>query len=134
LWWCWVSQASDSDTGAPVLSAFAGGSVAVKAVGADESMARWRAEALKLRPDAEAAGDGFVTHWGASRWTSGSYTAPAVGLTAEDDAVWAGAWGPLVFAGEHTAGSQAGTMNGAALSGARAARTVIDLIEAERQV
>ena len=134
LWWCWVSRATDSEGGAPVLSAFAGGSAAVRAVGADEGAAQWCAEALKLRPDLEAAGEPVVTHWGASRWTSGSYTAPAVGLTAEDDAAWAAPGGAIVFAGEHTAGPAAGTMNGAALSGARAARTVLDLIGASPQL
>jgi monoamine oxidase len=134
LWWCWVSRAADSERGAPVLSAFAGGLAAVQAVGADRGAAQWCAEALKLRPDVEADGEPLVTHWGASRWASGSYTAPAVGLTVADDAAWAAPCGVLVFAGEQTAGADAGTMNGAALSGARAARTAVKLIQANPQV
>jgi hypothetical protein len=36
--------------------------------------------------------------------------------------------GSLVFAGEHTGGAAAGSMNGAAVSGARAARVAAELI------
>lgn len=128
LWWCWVSAAPDGSHGAPALSGFAGGVGAVRALRADTDPRRWLEAALALRPDARAVGDALVTHWGAERWTGGSYSAPGVGLTAAHDAAWATNWGALVFAGEHTAGEAAGTMNGAALSGDRAARTVLRLV------
>lgn len=128
LWWCWVSAAPDGASGAPALSAFAGGAATVSALGVDNDPQRWVAAALSLRPDAAIAGQALVTHWGDERFTGGSYSAPGVGITARDDEAWARNWGALVFAGEHTAGAAAGTMNGAAESGARAARTVIDLI------
>jgi monoamine oxidase len=128
LWWCWVSSAPDTLWGAPVLSAFAGGSAAVKAVGADSGPSTWQQKALELRPDVEATAGSFVTHWGGSRWAGGSYSVPGVGLTAEDEAAWTRPWGSLVFAGEHTGGAAAGSMNGAAVSGARAARVAAELI------
>jgi monoamine oxidase len=76
----------------------------------------------------EATAGSFVTHWGGSRWAGGSYSVPGVGLTAEDEAAWTHPWGSLVFAGEHTGGAAAGSMNGAAVSGARAARVAAELI------
>ena len=59
-----------------------------------------------------------------------------VGATPVDDAAWTRPWGSVVLAGEHTAGDRAATMNGAAASGARAARTVVDVLgrRADRRV
>jgi monoamine oxidase len=119
-WWCWTSVAADGGPhAAPVLSCFAGGAAGIAGLGVDR--------ALALRPDV-IRGDGapLLTHWAAEPWTRGSYSAPGVGLTAEDDAAWTRPWGAVVLAGEHTAGPRAGTMNGAAASGARAARTVLE--------
>jgi monoamine oxidase len=117
-WWCWTSQAADGAGAAPVLSCFAGGTEAIDVEAA-----------LALRPDV-VRGDGepLSTHWGAERWTRGSYSAAGIGLTAADNAAWTRPAGRVVFAGEHTAGDLAGTMNGAAASGARAAWTVTELL------
>ena len=129
LWWCWTSiAASGGPLAAPVLSAFAGGADAIAAVGAADGATRWAAEAIALRPDAEAKAGAFVTHWGAEPWTRGSYTCHGIGSTREDDQAWARPWGSVVLGGEHTAGPSAGTMNGAAMSGARAARVVSELL------
>jgi monoamine oxidase len=128
-WWCWVSAAASATSGAPVLSAFAGGAAVVAALDIETGAGRWSDAALRLRPDVRAAGDPLITHWGAQTWTRGSYSAPRVGITSDDDRAWASSHGTLVFAGEHAAGLAAGTMNGAALSGARAARVVAELID-----
>ena len=124
-WWCWTSQATaDTTAAAPVLSCFAGGSAAASAITAEA--------ALGLRPDVSAAPgqDPLFTHWATEPWTRGSYSVPAVGSTEEDDLAWTRPWGSVVLAGEHTAGSRAATMNGAAASGARAAETVLRLLRA----
>jgi monoamine oxidase len=126
LWWCWTSQAAGGGDGAPVLSAFAGGADALRAVDADGDPGTWAAQAVALRPDVTPARDPMVTHWGADPWTRGSYTSPAVGSTPADDAAWATPWGAVVLAGEHTAGASSGTMSGAAASGGRAAGTVLE--------
>ncbi|MGH2889668.1 MAG: flavin monoamine oxidase family protein [Solirubrobacteraceae bacterium] len=125
-WWCWTSQATAGDTlAAPLLSCFAGSSSGIDALSPEA--------ALALRPDVMTGSEpALVTHWGAERWTGGSYTAPGVGLTGADDAVWLSPLGSIVLAGEHTAGDMAGTMNGAAASGARAAATVLRLLEERR--
>lgn len=121
-WWCWTSQAADGGRlAAPVLSCFAGGERAIEMIDAQA--------ALALRPDVtpDLAGP-VLTHWGGERWTRGSYSAPGIGLTPEDNAAWTQAWGSVAFAGEHTAGDLAATMNGAAASGSRAAETVLVLL------
>lgn len=120
-WWCWTSQATaDSPQAAPVLSCFAGGAAAIETI--------TKEAALALRPDVVASPEApLVTHWGAERWTRGSYTAPGVGLTSADDHAWTQPLQRIVLAGEHTAGERAATMNGAAASGARAARTALEL-------
>jgi monoamine oxidase len=128
LWWCWTSASPSSDAAAPVLSCFAGGAEAIAAVGAGEGPDSWAAQALALRPDVSPAGGAFVTHWGAEPWTRGSYSAPAIGFTPEDDAALVARWGSVVLAGEHTAGAASASMNGAAASGARAAATILDLL------
>jgi monoamine oxidase len=113
-----------------VLSAFAGGAAAIAAVGADAGADTWLAQALALRPDLRVGQEApLVTHWGVDPWTRGSYSAPGIGLTDADDVAWTRPWGSIVFAGEHTAGSRASTMNGAAASGARAAASVLQMTE-----
>jgi monoamine oxidase len=122
-WWCWTSQAADGGAhAAPVLSCFAGGAGGVAALNAEA--------ALALRPDVApaAADEPLLTHWGTEPWTRGSYSAPGIGSTEEDDAAWTKAYGSIIFAGEHTAGERSATMNGAAASGARAAEAVLELL------
>jgi monoamine oxidase len=114
LWWCWTSSGSSA------LSCFAGGGGAIASLDA--------AGALALRPDVAPAGDPLRTHWGEQEWTRGSYTSPAIDYDDADDAAWAEPFGRVVLAGEHTAGAGAGSMNGAAASGARAAEAVQRLV------
>ena len=131
LWWCWTSAAATGTDGAPVLSAFAGGTSAIAAVRAADGPGAWAGEVLALRPDVVATPDGaFVTHWGAEPWTRGSYFVHGIGATPDDDAAWARPWQSVALAGEHTAGARSGTMNGAVASGARAARVIADLLSA----
>ncbi|HTU29505.1 MAG TPA: NAD(P)/FAD-dependent oxidoreductase [Solirubrobacteraceae bacterium] len=122
-WWCWTSEATaDVPQAAPVLSCFAGGSDAVAQLSV--------ADALALRPDVAPATEQIplFTHWAGERWTRGSYSVPGVGTCDEDDLAWTRPWGSVILAGEHTAGPQAATMNGAAASGARAAATALRLL------
>ncbi|MBS1890709.1 MAG: FAD-dependent oxidoreductase [Actinobacteria bacterium] len=121
-WWCWTSQGpGDGTEAAPVLSCFAGGDRAVAAITVEA--------ALALRPDVvPAQTEPLLTRWGEERWTRGSYSAPGVGLDADAAGTWEGPWDSVVFAGEHTAGARAATMNGAAASGARAAELVANLL------
>ncbi len=119
LWWCWTSA------GSAALSGFAGGADAVGAVG---DASRWAAAALALRPELEPAAAPLLTHWGTERYTRCSYSAPGVGCSELDDQAWTRPVGAVVLAGEHTAGANAGTMNGAVVSGERAAATIAAML------
>jgi monoamine oxidase len=110
LWWTWNS-------GGPALSGFAG---ALDGLDVAEGPETWAAQATALRPDAAVSGVAALTHWGAERWTGGSYSAPAPGWRPEHDAAWA-VRGRVALAGEHTAGPLAASMDGAVASGAAAA-------------
>jgi monoamine oxidase len=121
LWWTWNSAAPDGGRSGAVLSGFAGGT-GVAAAGDAE---RWAAAARALRPDVTPAGPALRTHWGAERWTGGSYSAPAIGWRPEHDAAWGARRGRLARAGEHTAGPLAASMNGAVASGEAAARRLL---------
>ena len=107
LWWTWNS-------GGAALSGFAGDLDAL-------DLAAWPAQAAALRPDVRVAGVEAVTHWGAERWTGGSYSAASVGWRPEHDAAWGALRGRMALAGEHTAGPLAASMDGAIASGAAAA-------------
>lgn len=129
LWWCWVSAADGDRSGAPVLSGFAGGTAAIERLGLEVTLDQWAQAALALRPDVRAADHPpLVTHWGAQEWTGGSYSSPGVGMSEADELAWGRTWGPLAFAGEHTAGAGCGTMNGAAWSGERAGQAVVNML------
>jgi monoamine oxidase len=120
-WWIWNSAAPGGRRSGPVLSGFAGGAGALAALRVAEGPQTWAAAAAALRPDAEAADGALLTHWGAERFTGGSYSVPAVGWTAAHERAYAEPFGRIVLAGEHTAGPRAASMDGAVHSGARAA-------------
>jgi monoamine oxidase len=117
LWWTWNSAAPGDARSGAALSAFAGGA----GVAAAGDAGRWAAAARELRPDVAPTGPALLTHWGAERWTGGSYSAPAIGWRPEHDAAWRELRGRIALAGEHTAGPLAATMNGAVASGEAAA-------------
>jgi monoamine oxidase len=126
LWWCWTWDA------VPVVSGFAGGAEAVAATGAADGPDAWAGQALALRPELVPADGALVTHWGAEPYTRGSYSAPAVGFSPDDETALMRPWGSVVLAGEHTAGALSASMNGATASGARAASAVRDLLAQRR--
>ena len=96
------------------------------AVGAGEG--GWTQENSQASPPADAA---TASTAGQRRQRGGRLQHPrGVGLTRADDAAWERSFGSVVLAGEHTAGEQAGTMNGAAAFGARAADTVLQPVGA----
>jgi monoamine oxidase len=112
LWWTWNSSGAS-------LSAFAG---ALDGLDVASGPGAWAEQAAALRPDVAVTGVAALTHWGAERWTGGSYSAPALGWRPEHDAAWTVPHGRVAFAGEHTAGPLAASMDGAVASGAAAAR------------
>ncbi|MEA2291843.1 MAG: hypothetical protein QOF17_863 [Solirubrobacteraceae bacterium] len=112
-WWIWSSAAPGEQRSGPVLSGFAGG--------AGAAPREWPAAAAALRPDVEPADGALITHWGAERFTGGSYSTPAVGWTERHQRAYEAPFGRVALAGEHTAGPRAASMDGAVHSGWRAA-------------
>ena len=65
----------------------------------------------------------MLSTWQDDPWAGLAYSAIEAGRLPDTDAI-AAPVGPLVFAGEHSAGDLAGLMEGALRSGVRAARDV----------
>jgi monoamine oxidase len=126
--WCWAALGMD---GQPrrVLTSFAGSPAAQATLATDGGDPQpWLARLLALNPDVATAGEPRLKAWAADPFAGGCYSA-------FDDAAWdrrdllAAPVGRLIFAGEHTAGLSAGTMNGAVRSGARAAAEILEILE-----
>ncbi|HEY6378123.1 MAG TPA: NAD(P)/FAD-dependent oxidoreductase [Candidatus Dormibacteraeota bacterium] len=128
-WWTWNSAEAAGPRSAPVLSGFAGGSRTVAELAVDEGPRVWAAAARELRPDVVAQGDALLTTWADDPWARGAYSAASVGWSPQVSQVLGRPVGRVVLAGEHTAGGQAATMNGAVLAGARAALAVAKVLE-----
>ena len=67
----------------------------------------------------------MLTTWNDDPWAGESYSAHAADVADGDDDLIAAPAGPVHIAGEHTAGSWAGLMEGALRSGVRAATEVL---------
>jgi monoamine oxidase len=128
LWWCWASQVQAPGVSAAVLAGFAGGAETMSALEVANGVGAWEAQILELVPELPRHGESRLTHWGADPWAKGSYSSRAVGFESDDDAAWQSPWHRVVFAGEHTAGELASSMNGALASGRRAAEAILDLL------
>jgi monoamine oxidase len=127
--WCWAANGED---GAPrrCVSSFAGAPAAQRELGlglGGGSVARWVDALARMNPDLTFEGEPLAHVWGRDPLALGSYSA-------WDNTSWdrlhRGVFTQMVdrvaFAGEHTAGAEHyATMNGALLSGRRAADQVL---------
>jgi monoamine oxidase len=124
--WCWVANGEDGKPRRCVAS-FAGSPGAQAALGVDRGLVGPWLEALTaMNPDLAFEGEPVMYAWADDPFALGSYVA-------FDNASWdrmdllSEPVGRVAFAGEHTAGADHhGTMNGALLSGRRAAAQVLD--------
>jgi monoamine oxidase len=115
--WTWTARAGDEVQ--PVVHAFAGSQAALERLAVPDGAQRWLDAVARLRPDLRLARDGAVlSTWSDDPWARGAYSVHTPG---GNDLALAAAYGRLVFAGEHTAGTYAALMEGALRSGARAA-------------
>jgi monoamine oxidase len=114
-YWTWTARAGDDVQ--PVVHAFAGSQPALERLAVADGPERWLASIARLRPDLELEPGGCVL----STWPGGAYSVHPPGGA---DAALAERHGPLLFAGEHTAGPYAGLMEGALRSGLRAAHSL----------
>jgi len=122
--WCWIAR-GEGGAVVPVVSAFAGSASALEALAVGDGTARWLERLAELRPDLRLSSEGAVgTYWDHDPWARAAYSVELAGRPRDEDGLCEPA-GALFFAGEHTAGAWAGTMEGALRSGQRAAEQII---------
>lgn len=126
-WWAWNSVDQAGETSAMSVTAFAGGPEAVASLSLDDGGKAWLGRIKTLRGDLEVEDRFELTTWDDDPWTRGAYSQPIVGWRPAFFSAFDEVEGRIAFAGEHTAGELASTMNGAVSSGARAARGIAAL-------
>jgi monoamine oxidase len=123
--WTWTAADATGEL-QPVLHAFGGTEAGLAALAIADGPARWAAQVAALRPELALDLDrAILTIWNDDRWAGESYSAHTVDVADGDDDLIAAPAGRVHIAGEHTAGSWAGLMEGALRSGVRAANEVL---------
>ena len=123
--WTWTATDATGQV-QPVLHAFGGTEAGLAALAVADGPAPWASRAAALRPELALDLDrAMLTTWNDDPWAGESYSAHAVDVADGDDDLIAAPAGPVHIAGEHTAGSWAGLMEGALRSGVRAATEVL---------
>jgi monoamine oxidase len=123
-WWCYTQLGPDGRP-APFVGAFAGSPGALERLEVSAGPERWLGELERLRPDLELDPDtALLSTWEGDPWARGAYSAESATSAIETE-TFRRSLGPLAFAGEHTAGSWHGLMEGALRSGVRAAQQLL---------
>lgn len=126
--WCWAANGAG---GAPrrTLTSFAGSELAQEGLRTGTGEAGpWLSALAELNPDLRFAGSPLLKTWANDELTLGAYSARDNRSFDRADQFQRRV-GRLCFAGEHTAGPEHyATMNGALLSGARAARQALEML------
>jgi monoamine oxidase len=122
--WCWTQLGADGEP-TPFVSAFAGTPEALERLSVRSGGADWLAALRSLRPDLELEPDqAFISTWEDDPWARGAYSAASASAPIDTESLTRSV-GPLVFAGEHTAGEWHSQMEGALRSGERAAQQLL---------
>jgi monoamine oxidase len=125
--WTWTATDGSGEV-QPVLHAFAGTEDGLEDLAVQAGPATWAKRAAALRPElALDLNHALVTTWNDDPWAGESYSADTIEKAEGDDDLIAAPIGRVHFAGEHTAGTMTGLMEGALRSGIRAADEVIAL-------
>jgi monoamine oxidase len=123
-WWCYTQLGADGEP-LPFVAAFAGSPRAIEALDVGNGPGCWLDALQQLRPELELERvEAMLSTWEQDRWVRGAYSARSASGSILDPELTR-ALGPLVFAGEHTAGKWHGLMEGALRSGVRAARQLL---------
>jgi monoamine oxidase len=124
-WWSWTARDVKGRV-APLVHCFAGTKDGLEALEVDAGPRAWIQRLADVRPELalrpEAA---LLTVWHGDPWTLGSYSHARPGPPLEDEPT-ATVVGPVVLAGEWTAGRWHALMEGALRSGERAARQTLE--------
>jgi monoamine oxidase len=127
-YWCWTANGDDGVQ--PVLSAFAGSSPALDALGVQDGPERWLEAVGRLRPELPpTAGPPLLSTWADDPWARGAYSVRPPGGRETDLAAPAGR---VLFCGEHTSTTSPALMDGALRSGRRAADEALALMAEAR--
>lgn len=119
-WWAWNSLDPAGDTGVAAVSCFAGGDDARNGLGVGAGPHTWTRALAELRPDLELrTHDALLTDWHEDPWCRGGYSYAMTGRHPDANDTLGRPVGPLLLAGEYTAGAASGTMDGALVSGFR---------------
>jgi monoamine oxidase len=122
--WCYTQLGADGEP-LPFVAAFAGTHAALEALDVRSGPDRWVEALRRLRPDLDLDPAGAeISTWADDPWSRGAYSAASATAPIATEAL-VGVVGPLVFAGEHTAGGWHGLMEGALRSGIRAAQELL---------
>ena len=125
LFWTWTARGSDG-TVRPVVSAFAGSAPALDRLGVFRGHVEWRRRLKRLRPELDLDSAGAVlSTWSDDPLARGAYSIPTISSPRARNEALERPVGRLYFAGEHTAGTWSGLMEGAMRSGIRAARQIL---------
>jgi monoamine oxidase len=123
--WAWTAKSTDGKA-QRVVSAFTGSEAALDRLGVRDGPDRWVERLRALRPElAVEGGEVVLATWADDPWSRGAYSTRPLGWDPKDADLLARPLGRLHFAGEHTAGQWAGSMEGALRSGLRAADEIL---------
>jgi monoamine oxidase len=121
-YWSWTARAGELVQ--PVVHAFAGSAPALARLGVGAGPEAWLESVARLRGDlALDRGGAVLSTWSGDPWARGAYSVHTPG---GNDPALGERCGPLVLAGEYTAGPYAGLMEGALRSGRRAAAQLLE--------
>ena len=130
--WCWAANGEDGHARRCVTS-FAGSPAAQVALDLRDggSVTRWVEALARMNPDLAFEDEPLWHVWGDDPRAAGAYSAwDNVSWDRMHEGVFTRMADGVVFAGEHTAGAEHyATMNGALLSGRRAAEQVLAFLE-----
>jgi monoamine oxidase len=126
-YWTWTATDATGEV-QPVLHSFGGTEEGLAALGVQDGPAAWARRVSLLRSDLSLDPDrALLTTWNDDPWAGESYSAHTIEAAEGDDELIVAPVGRIHFAGEHTAGSMAGLMEGALRSGIRVADEVLAL-------
>ena len=124
-YWTWTATDGSGQV-QPVVHAFGGTEDGLAALAVADGPETWASRLAALRPELSMdPGRALLTTWNTDPWAGESYSALTVDVADGDDELITAPLGRVHFAGEHTAGTWAGLMEGALRSGARAADEVM---------
>lgn len=122
-WWYWKSLLGDAENQSSVISCFASGASTIDSLQTSGGPEKWWARLSSMLPAGVSASSTILTDWQQDPWTRGVYSYAGLEWKPSDVEALNRPVEKVVFAGEHTGLEQ--TMNGAILSGQRAAKTIM---------